>query len=60
MTQTEAITWSVLAFFYLLALLVFVRAILRGPRPIHWRSLRFGVFVDRDRANGDHEDEPEP
>ena len=55
-TQTEVITWSVLGFLYLIALLWFVRALMRGPRPINWHKVRLGVFAERD---GDEEDDDE-
>lgn len=46
-TQTEAIVWSILGFAYLLCLLVFVRTLLRGPKPLHWRGWRVGVYLER-------------
>jgi hypothetical protein len=54
-TQTETIVWSILGFTYLVLLLYFVRTLLRGPKPIHWQKLSFGVFVEKTR-NGKDED----
>jgi len=52
-TQTEIVVWSVLAFVYLCLLLAFVKTLLRGPQPIHWRMYRIGLFVDREPRNDD-------
>ena len=54
-TQTEAITFGVLGFFYLAALLLFILALWRGKiRPL--RALyRMGIFIER--RNGEEEDD---
>jgi hypothetical protein len=58
-SQAEAITWSVIGFFALIALLVFLRALLRRePTPPRWLRYRIGVFLERDPKD-DQEDEEE-
>jgi hypothetical protein len=54
-TPGEVISLVFLGLFYFVALLLFVRALLKNaPRPL-WRHLRLGVFVER--LNGHHDDE---
>jgi hypothetical protein len=56
-TQTEVIAWTAFGFLYLVALLVFVRTLMRGPRPLHWLRLRAGFFVEREPHRKDEEDD---
>jgi hypothetical protein len=43
----------------LVLLLFFVRALLKGPRPIHWRRFSMGVFVEKTRDARDAKDDKE-
>jgi hypothetical protein len=46
-TQLEAIVWPALGLLYLVALLGFIRVLLRGDvRP--WRVWRVGVYTERE------------
>jgi hypothetical protein len=46
LTTPETITFSVAGFFVLVALLVFVRLLMRRTPPT-WRLYRFGIFIER-------------
>lgn len=56
MTQTEIISWTIFGFVYLVLLLYFIRALLRGPKPIHWRRFSLGVFVEKTKNKGEEDD----
>jgi len=56
-TQTDIVVWTVVGFFYLVALLWFVIVLLKGgPRPIRWRRFSVGVYVEKLR-NGEERDD---
>lgn len=47
-TQAEAILWPVIGLFYLVALLGFLRVLIRGDMaPVRWGGVRFGLFLER-------------
>ena len=46
MSDSETITAIIVGFFVLLALLVFLRLLLRKGPP-HWTQLRLGVYIER-------------
>ena len=47
-TTAEAIAWPIIGLFYLVALLAFLREVIKGDvSPIRWSAYRIGVFLDR-------------
>lgn len=46
MSTTEIVTLAIAGFFIVLAILVFLRLLLRKGPP-HWTELRIGFFVER-------------
>jgi hypothetical protein len=54
LTDPVSITISVIGFFIVLVLFVFLRLVLRRePSPISWRRFRIGFFVERDSSDPD-------
>ena len=59
MSTDVTITAIFVGFFVLLALLTFMRLLLRKTEP-SWRRIRLGVFVERDPDREKRKDEDEP
>lgn len=56
MSTGETIFYGVVGFFALLAVLVFLRLLLRKGPP-HWSQLKIGFFIERTPNNDEPEEE---